>query len=109
MKIAGIRTITGPNVYSHKPVVIMMLDLEDLTDVESYEVEGFPNRLVALLPGLQQHVCAKGEPGGFIERLEEGTYFGHIIEHVALELTELAGFPVFHGKTRLAGRPGLYR
>ena len=109
MKIAGIRTITGPNVYSHKPVIIMMLDLEDLTDVESYEVEGFPNRLVALLPGLQAHVCAKGGPGGFIERLEEGTYFGHVIEHVALELTELAGFPVFHGKTRLAGRPGLYR
>ena len=108
MKIAGIRTITGPNVYSHKPVILMKLDLEDLTEVESYEVEGFTGRLVALLPGLREHVCAKGEPGGFIERLEEGTYFGHIIEHVALELTELAGVAVYHGKTRLAGRPGLY-
>lgn len=108
MKIAGIRTIAGPNVYSHKPVLVMKLRLEEFTDVESFEIEGFNERLLALLPGLRQHVCAKGEPGGFVERLEEGTFFGHIIEHVALEMTDLAGVAVFHGKTRYAGEPGLY-
>lgn len=108
MRIEHIRAITGPNIYSYRPVLVMKLYLEDLTDRESKEIPGFNQQLLALLPGLHEHVCSKGHAGGFVERLEEGTYFGHIIEHIALELTALAGVPTFHGKTRQAEETGCY-
>jgi cyanophycin synthetase len=108
MKIGNIRAIPGPNIYSHRPVLVMRLYLDDLNERESREFPGFNQRLLELLPGIQQHVCSKGYAGGFVERLEEGTYFGHIVEHVALEFTELAGVPTFHGKTRQASEPASY-
>ena len=108
MRIEGIRTLAGPNVYSHAPVLLMRLDLGELCEKESYEVPGFVERLLALLPGLNEHHCSKGYAGGFVERLHEGTYFGHTVEHVALELTGLAGCTATHGKTRYAGEPGVY-
>jgi cyanophycin synthetase len=108
MRIENIRTLSGPNVYSHRPVLIMRLDLEGLTDKESLAVAGFNERLVALLPGLNEHHCAQGRPGGFVERLQTGTYFAHITEHVALELSEPAGIPAYFGKARYAGAPGRY-
>src|SRR5262249_31921044 len=67
---------------------------------------GFNELLLGLLPGLARHHCCMEREGGFAERLRGGTYFGHVVEHVALELTELAGVPVHHGKTRSAGEPG---
>lgn len=79
-----------------------------MTDTESLEVEGFNERLIALLPGLAEHRCSKGRPGGFIERLQTGTYFAHVTEHVALDLSEPAGIPAYFGKARYAGAPGLY-
>jgi cyanophycin synthetase len=78
----------------------MRLDVDELFERESREFKGFNDRLVSLLPGLKTHHCSLGRPGGFIKRLEEGTYFGHIVEHIALELTELAGIGAIHGKTR---------
>ncbi|GIM46032.1 cyanophycin synthetase [Collibacillus ludicampi] len=108
MRIHEIRTLPGPNIYNYKPVVLMKLHLEDLTEKESYEIPGFIDRLLKLLPGLHDHHCAAGRPYGFIERLYEGTYFGHIVEHVAIELTVLAGVPVCFGKTLYAGEPGYY-
>src|SRR3954462_1383677 len=108
MRIAGIRTLAGPNVYSHRPVLIMRLELEELTDQESFEIEGFNERLLALLPGLGEHHCSKGRPGGFVERLQGGTYFAHVTEHVALELSEGAGIPVTRGKTVAAEAPRVY-
>jgi cyanophycin synthetase len=108
MKIEGIRTLSGPNVWLHRPVLVMLLDLEELTDRESRELPGFNERLLAALPGIHQHHCGLGRPGGFVERLHGGTYFGHIAEHVALEMSEAAGIPVNFGKARNAGRPGLY-
>src|SRR5438309_1329259 len=86
--------IRCPNLYHSKPILIMKLDLEDLAEVSSIDRLGFVDRLVALLPGLNTHRCSRGYEGGFVERLREGTYFAHIIEHVALELSELAGIPV---------------
>ncbi|HXC69856.1 MAG TPA: cyanophycin synthetase [Pyrinomonadaceae bacterium] len=100
MKIESIRTLSGPNVYSYRPVLLMRLDLRELSERESREFEGFNDRLRALLTGIETHHCSLGKPGGFVTRLEEGTYFGHIVEHVALELTELAGIGKTHGKTR---------
>jgi cyanophycin synthetase len=108
MRVESIRTLAGPNVYTHRPALLMRLDLEDLSERESREFDGFDERLVALLPGLSTHHCSKGYPGGFAERLRDGTYFGHVVEHVALALMDLAGVGVNHGKTRVAERPGLY-
>src|SRR3954464_10104845 len=108
MKIQNIRTITGPNVYSHQPVLVMKLDLQDLAGKESYEMPGFIDRLLALLPGIHEHYCSLGRPGGFVERLREGTWFGHIVEHVALEVSESAGIPVNRGKTVSTDTPGTF-
>jgi cyanophycin synthetase len=100
MKVESIRTLNGPNVYSYRPVLLMSLDLGELVERESREFNGFNQRLLTLLPGIHNHHCSLGQPGGFVTRLEEGTYFGHIVEHVALELTELTGIGKSHGKTR---------
>jgi cyanophycin synthetase len=108
MRVGGIRALRGPNVYSHRPVLSMRLYLDDLAGKESREFPGFNELLLALLPGLAKHHCCREREGGFAERLREGTYIGHVVEHVALELTELAGAPVYHGKTRSAGEPGAY-
>ncbi|WP_437315232.1 cyanophycin synthetase [Sorangium sp. So ce385] len=108
MRIITLRTLHGPNVFASWPVLRMTLDLEDLAETSSAEVPGFVDRLLALLPGLGEHHCSRGKPGGFVERLREGTYWGHIIEHVALQLSEPAGIGVTYGKTVYAGAPGLY-
>jgi cyanophycin synthetase len=100
MKIESIRTLSGPNVYSYRPVLVMSLNLGTLVERETREFEGFNDRLLKTLPGLENHHCSLGTPGGFVTRLEEGTYFGHTVEHVALALTELAGIGKTHGKTR---------
>src|SRR3954468_1999294 len=109
MKVLNIRTIPGPNVYSHQPVLVMKLDLEDLAGRESYEVPGFVDRLLALLPGCYEHYCGLGHPGGFVERLRGGTYFGHVVEHVAIELQAAAGCDATYGQTRATRTPGVYR
>jgi cyanophycin synthetase len=108
MRIEGIRTLAGPNVYSHQPVLVMKLHLECLTDTESREIPGFNERLIELLPGLREHRCSRDKRGGFVERLLEGTYFAHIVEHVALELSDAAGISVGFGRARYAGAPGAY-
>ncbi len=108
MRVGEIRTLAGPNVYSFRPVLSMTLYLDDLSGKESREFPGFNELLLETLPGIAKHHCSMEREGGFAERLREGTYFGHIIEHVALELTELAGVPVYHGKTRRAEEPGAY-
>lgn len=101
MKIKNIRTLPGPNIYTYRPAIVMSLDLGTLADHESKEFNGFNERLLTLLPGLNAHHCSLGRPGGFGTRLQQGTFFGHIVEHVALELLDLAGIGTIHGKTRL--------
>lgn len=108
MRIEAIRTIPGPNVYTNNSVLVARLNLEELAGKESREFEGFNEKLLSLLHGLHEHHCAKGAPGGFVERLNEGTFFGHIIEHVALELSEHVGVPVYFGKTREVESPNVY-
>src|SRR4051794_12445373 len=108
MKILEIRTVSGPNVYSHDPVLIMKLDLQELNEVETCQMPGFTERLLSCLPGVKEHHCGLGYPGGFVERLRGGTYFGHVVEHVALELTDAAGIPVNRGKTVSSAERGVY-
>src|SRR4051794_12685019 len=98
MHIRKIRHIPGPNVFHDKAIEIMTLDLEDLAEVCSVDLPGFIDRLLEILPGLNEHHCSPGRAGGFVERLHRGTYFAHIVEHIALELSEPAGIPVTYGK-----------
>ena len=88
----------------------MTLELGDLEARPSATIEGFPGRLLDCLPSLAEHGCSYGEPGGFVRRLteDEGTWFGHILEHVAIELQQLAGAKVTFGKTRGTGTDGEY-
>jgi cyanophycin synthetase len=105
MQIIGTRTIDGPNVFTHRPIVLMTLDLQDLHERESCDLPGFVERLIARLPGLAEHVCGKGYPGGFVERLREGTYLAHVVEHVAIEWGGSIGATGNYGKTVRSARP----
>lgn len=110
MRILERRTYLGPNLYAHFRVIRFLLDLGPLEEHPSARVPGFVDALVRLLPGLHDHGCSYGEPGGFLRRLQDdgGTWMGHVLEHVAIEIQHAAGFPVTFGKTRDAGRTGHY-
>lgn len=110
MKIRKINAMRGPNYWSisrHK-LLVMVLDLEELEEMPSNMIEGFKERLEKLLPSLYEHTCSVGTPGGFFERVDEGTWMGHIVEHVALEIQTLAGMDVGFGRTRSYGEKGVY-
>ncbi len=107
MKIIRERVYSGPNIYAYRPVIRLELDLAPWLQTETSQIPNFYNSLVRLLPTLSAHHCALGREGGFLERVAEGTYLGHVIEHVALELSTLAGEEVFFGSTRL-GPDSLY-
>ena len=108
MKIESWRRLRGPNVYLSRPAVVCRLVLEDLTGRETSDVTGFAERLLRTLPGLAEHHCAAGAPGGFVSRLRGGTYFGHVTEHVCLELSQRIGRDVSFGRTVSTGEPGRY-
>lgn len=108
MQILAMRTFSGPNLYRYRPVLKVRLDIGQYEDIPSNQLEGFTDQLVALLPGLATHHCSLGRPGGFVERLREGTYLAHIFEHVAIEFQCLSGCEINFGKTRQAGAAGVY-
>lgn len=110
MQLLSARFIVGPNLYSYRPVIKAILDIGIYENIASNAIAGFVGRLLALLPGLREHSCSRGYPGGFAERLQEGTYLAHIFEHVALEIQSLAGeeYASGFGKTRGSGRQGIY-
>src|SRR5262245_14648475 len=109
MRVLETRIYRGPNPYGYRPVVRLTLDLEELEQHPTDKLPGFNDQLVTLIPTLHEHGCSYGEPGGFIRRLREGTWLGHVIEHVALEIQCLAGTPVTYGKTRsVPEQEGLY-
>ena len=111
MRILKIQTLRGPNYWSirrHK-LIVMRLDLEELAEKPSNVIPGFYEALVEALPSLEAHFCSPGCRGGFLMRVQEGTMMGHIIEHVALELQELAGMPAGFGRTRETSTPGTYQ
>ncbi|MFD0689583.1 cyanophycin synthetase [Actinomadura fibrosa] len=108
MRLDSVRRLGGPNVYLSRPVAIARLDLQGLTGHETTDHPGFAGRLAAALPGLASHHCSAGRPGGLLDAMARGTYFGHVTEHVALELSGLIGREVYFGRTVGAGEPGLY-
>lgn len=102
------RALHGPNRWSRLPVVHLQLDLGELEHHPTHRIPGLVGRLVAAMPGLAEHGCSEGRPGGFLRRLEAGTWMGHVIEHVALESQRQVGSRRTRGKTRAAGAPGIY-
>jgi cyanophycin synthetase len=110
MKIIEIKVLRGPNYWSIKrPKLIQMkLDLEEMEQRPTNSIEGFGERLEAMFPSMIEHRCSVGERGGFFERVKEGTWMGHVIEHIALELQTLAGMNTGFGRTRGTGKEGEY-
>ena len=110
MRILKTQTLRGPNYWSirRNKLIVIQLALEELTEKKSNEIPGFYEGIVRVLPSLIEHHCSRKHRGGFLERIKEGTLMGHIIEHIALELQELAGMPVGFGRTRETSTPGVF-
>jgi len=109
LRIVSTRIYRGPNVWSYLPSIHLVVDLGSLEQFPSNTIDGFVDGLLELLPGLREHTCSRGHAGGFVERLREGTWAGHVAEHVALQLQQEAGHDLRRGKTRqVKGIPGRY-
>ncbi|MFM9993931.1 MAG: cyanophycin synthetase family protein, partial [Burkholderiaceae bacterium] len=109
IQILRMRYLRGPNIWTYRPVVEAWVDIGELENHPSNTIAGFYDRLQTLLPGLVEHRCGIDERGGFLKRLQEGTWPGHIMEHVAIELQNLAGMQVGFGKARETSRRGVYK
>ena len=109
IEILSVKHLRGPNMWTYYPVLEVWLDIGDLEDYPSDLIPGFYDRLVKALPSLQEHRCSYGEVGGFLKRVEEGTWPAHILEHLTLELQNLAGIPGGFGKARDGDRRGVYK
>lgn len=109
MNILEHRALRGPNRYSRYPTIFMLLDIGEYEQQPSDTIAGFKERLLHIVPSLQSHGCSIGEPGGFIQRLERGTWLGHVTEHIALELQCLAQMDVAFGKTYNTSALGIYK
>jgi cyanophycin synthetase len=108
IEILGTKIYRGPSVWARAPVIHLSLDIGELEERPTNAIPGFYERLTELIPSLYDHECSLGHPGGFLERLREGTLAGHVVEHVAIELQNLAGIEVTRGKTRGTPQPGVY-
>jgi cyanophycin synthetase len=109
IKLLRINYLRGPNMWTYRPVLEVWLDLGELEAFPSNLLPGFTGRLTARLPALIEHHCGVGERGGFLQRLEEGTWMGHVLEHVVIELLNLSGMPTGFGQTRSTSAHGVYR
>lgn len=109
IKFLDVVSLRGPNMWTYRPVLEAWVDIGDLEDCPSNTIPGFYERLSAWLPSLIEHRCSYGERGGFLRRVEEGTWPGHILEHVTLELQNLAGMPGGFGKARETSKRGVYK
>src|ERR1700761_4169000 len=110
MKIENIQVLRGPNIWStsRKKLIQMRLNLEDMEQRPTNTIEGFHERLEKLMPSLYSHRCSPGVPGGFFQRVIAGTWMGHVVEHIALEIQTLAGMDTGFGRTRETKTPGVY-
>ena len=109
IKFLEIRYLRGPNIWTYRPVIEAVVDIGELEDFPSNTIPGFVDRLKGFLPSLIDHRCSYGERGGFLRRLDEGTWPAHIMEHVSLELQNLAGMPGGFGKARETPVRGVYK
>src|SRR5688572_24194615 len=110
MTIVEIKVLRGPNLWSiRRPKLIQMkLDLGEMEQRPTESIPGFRERIEQLIPTLYEHECSEGHPGGFLVRVKDGTWMGHVIEHIALEIQTLAGMDTGFGRTRGTGKEGEY-
>jgi cyanophycin synthetase len=110
MKIDKIQALRGPNIWSvqRKKLIQMRLDLEEMEQFPTNKIEGFRERIEAMFPTMIEHRCSEGIRGGFFSRIDRGTWMGHVIEHIALEIQTLAGMETGFGRTRETKTPGIY-
>lgn len=108
MKINRVRFLKGPNYFAYKPTICVELDLKELENRPTDAIPGFNEKLLNLLPNLGNHTCSRGYEGGFRERLTRGTWMGHVLEHMAIELQNMAGIDVARGKTIMLKETGVY-
>ncbi len=108
IRILETLVLKGPNFWSYRPCVWMRIDLGPFKDKPTSQISGFADRLRERMPTLQEHHCSEGHAGGFFERVKEGTWLGHVAEHVAIEVQCLVGIPVSFGRTRETKTPGVY-
>jgi cyanophycin synthetase len=109
IEVVRVMYLRGPNIWTYRPALEAWVDIGDLEDHPSNTIPGFPERLTALLPSLSEHRCSVGEPGGFLQRVKEGTWPAHILEHVTLELQNLVGQRTGFGKARSTSTRGVYK
>ncbi len=108
IRVDKLQTLRGPNLWALRPVTRLDISIGCYEHISSADIPGFTARLMAVMPSLVEHRCSVGARGGFLTRLRRGTYAGHIVEHIALELQCLAGHAVGFGKTRSGEGPGEY-
>ncbi len=108
IKILEKKTMRGANIYSYRPVIVMTIDLGEYDEVPTNNLEGFIDKLIEMIPSLEDHRCSEGVKGGLITRMREGTLLGHVIEHIALELQYIAYMDVGFGKTLDADAQGTF-
>ncbi|CAN1548192.1 cyanophycin synthetase [Burkholderiaceae bacterium] len=109
IQILRMNYLRGPNIWTYRPIIEALIDLGEMEDHPSNKIEGFNDRLNAWLPGLVEHHCGVGHRGGFLTRLVGGTWMGHIMEHVSIELQLLAGARAEFGKAREISKRGIYK
>ncbi|WP_426092120.1 cyanophycin synthetase [Flavobacterium sp. DSR3-2] len=110
MKIIKIQALRGPNIWSirRKKLIQMRLDLEEMEQLPTNKIDGFKERIETMFPSMIEHRCSEGCQGGFFSRVERGTWMGHVIEHIALEIQSLAGMETGFGRTRETKTSGTY-
>lgn len=110
MKALETKVMRGPNYWSNyrKKVIVLKLDIGEFEHYPTNKIEGFAERLETLIPSLYTHECSEGREGGFLQRVADGTWMGHVIEHIALEIQSLAGMECGYGRTRSTRETGVY-
>lgn len=108
IKICDFLVYPGRNIYSHRPMMKIIVDIGEYSEIPTKDIEGFNERLLNAFPGLKKNCCGLGYEGGFLEKLNSGTYLGHVLEHVILEMQYMLGYDVRYGKTRLFRDPSVY-
>ncbi|KQM71353.1 cyanophycin synthetase [Xylophilus sp. Leaf220] len=109
IRILRVNYLHGSNIWTYREVLEVWLDLGELEQFPSHTLPGFNTRITGWLPGMVEHTCGVGERGGFLQRLEGGTWMGHVLEHVIIELLNLSGMPTTFGQTRETTTSGVYR
>ena len=108
IKICDFITYPGRNIYSHRPVMKIIVDIGAYSEIPTKNIKGFNERLLKSFPGLKTNSCGLGYEGGFLVKLKEGTYLAHVLEHVILEMQFMLGYDVRYGKTRILKEPSVY-